>query len=570
MCVFAFASLGHHLPGMMRAYGDRELFDRFRWRFIIAPPFCFAVSYIFFVWQRLHGLELVLLFWATWHLLMQTYGFMRIYDMKRGRTGRWDVWLDFLACIAVFAAGIAFSDARVFGIVETLWLTGIPIFQPTWLSAFRWLVGLTTAVLLALFIFRSLVGRRASDVNWLKLLLLVSTALLYWASGQVSVNLLLGVAMFEIFHALQYFAIVWFYNRQKADRVGRDFGPLGAMFQGSWWGLPVYLMAIVAFGSIGWWGRSGDLMMTTHWSVALFAASAMLHFYYDGFIWKVSEQTTSNNLNINTTNGLVPSKARSWLVLRPIALVGVLAVLAICERVSRDRLAADDERRLVALVAMTPNLPELQVRFSQYKLLTGDAQASLQSARQAADCRPRSFAAQIALGNAAAQTADWESAVHAFERAIELQPNKFEALYGFGLSSVQIGNNVLAVDALRSALQIRPDHAQSLFQLGNAYYFSNNPTEAVLPYRRCIELQPDFADAYNNLGATLLDLQEYEQAAKTYQKAIELMPESAAAHYNLGLVYFFLGDNAAARQAVLHAIQLGQQASPELTAALEL
>src|SRR5438105_3002026 len=37
--VAAFGAMGHHLPGMIRAYGDRALFDRFRWRFIFAPIF---------------------------------------------------------------------------------------------------------------------------------------------------------------------------------------------------------------------------------------------------------------------------------------------------------------------------------------------------------------------------------------------------------------------------------------------------------------------------------------------------------------------------------------------------
>ena len=35
--VAAFGAMGHHLPGMIRAYGDRALFERFRWRFIFAP-----------------------------------------------------------------------------------------------------------------------------------------------------------------------------------------------------------------------------------------------------------------------------------------------------------------------------------------------------------------------------------------------------------------------------------------------------------------------------------------------------------------------------------------------------
>src|SRR5467141_1592380 len=35
--VASFGALGHHLPGMLRAYGDKALFHRFRSRFIVAP-----------------------------------------------------------------------------------------------------------------------------------------------------------------------------------------------------------------------------------------------------------------------------------------------------------------------------------------------------------------------------------------------------------------------------------------------------------------------------------------------------------------------------------------------------
>src|SRR3981081_1248239 len=35
--VAAFGATGHHLPGMIRAYGDRSLFELIRWRCILAP-----------------------------------------------------------------------------------------------------------------------------------------------------------------------------------------------------------------------------------------------------------------------------------------------------------------------------------------------------------------------------------------------------------------------------------------------------------------------------------------------------------------------------------------------------
>src|SRR5437870_7835575 len=81
--VAAFGAMGHHLPGMIRAYGDRALFNRFKWRFILAPLFLLAVC-VAFLWWDLKGIMLVVFFWGVWHGLMQTYGFCRIYDAKMG------------------------------------------------------------------------------------------------------------------------------------------------------------------------------------------------------------------------------------------------------------------------------------------------------------------------------------------------------------------------------------------------------------------------------------------------------------------------------------------------------
>ena len=72
--VGAFGAMGHHLPGMIRAYGDRALFDRFKIRFIVAPLAILAVC----VWSSLYNIQaiqLVALVWGIWHGMMQTYGF---------------------------------------------------------------------------------------------------------------------------------------------------------------------------------------------------------------------------------------------------------------------------------------------------------------------------------------------------------------------------------------------------------------------------------------------------------------------------------------------------------------
>src|SRR5438445_9897045 len=59
--VAAFGAMGHHLPGMIRAYGDRAFFARFPWRFIPAPRFLF-VTCVAFDWCGLKDLIMVVFF----------------------------------------------------------------------------------------------------------------------------------------------------------------------------------------------------------------------------------------------------------------------------------------------------------------------------------------------------------------------------------------------------------------------------------------------------------------------------------------------------------------------------
>ena len=79
--VGAFGAMGHHLPGMIRAYGDRALFTRFKTRFIVAPVALLIVC----IWSSVYNIQavqLVAMAWGIWHGMMQTYGFGRIYDAK--------------------------------------------------------------------------------------------------------------------------------------------------------------------------------------------------------------------------------------------------------------------------------------------------------------------------------------------------------------------------------------------------------------------------------------------------------------------------------------------------------
>ena len=56
--VASFGAVGHHLPGMMRAYGDRFLFERFKYRFVLTPLLVGGTCLLFAV-RELNAMVLV-------------------------------------------------------------------------------------------------------------------------------------------------------------------------------------------------------------------------------------------------------------------------------------------------------------------------------------------------------------------------------------------------------------------------------------------------------------------------------------------------------------------------------
>src|ERR1700751_1469031 len=150
--VAAFGAMGHHLPGMIRAYGDRALFERFRWRFILAPLFL-LVTCVAFYWWDLKGIMLIVFFWGVWHGMMQTYGFCRIYDAKAGSFAALTRRLDFATCGIWFAAAVLLSSPRMTDTLETYYGSGGPFIAPELLRGVQQIVLFGAIAIAALFLF---------------------------------------------------------------------------------------------------------------------------------------------------------------------------------------------------------------------------------------------------------------------------------------------------------------------------------------------------------------------------------------------------------------------------------
>jgi hypothetical protein len=296
LVVTAFFAVGHHLPGLIRAYGDRELFRRFYWRFILAPPLLFIA---YFPLHRYHfdAYRLIIIFWATWHGLMQLYGFVRIYDAKVGSTSPVTAYWDWLVCLCWFVTALVFSPARLSNLLGHWYAFGGPSIPPAAVEACRWLC-LTISIAVSIGFAANYIVRlcRGPKSNPIKLLLLASGIGTWWYAVVYVENVILGVALFEICHDIQYLAIVWLYNCRRVSSNPQIGNFLSYVFRRGM--VLLYLGLIFAYGAIGLVPalvQDGTVITIFN---GILGTSTILHYYYDGFIWKVREKATQVSLGL--------------------------------------------------------------------------------------------------------------------------------------------------------------------------------------------------------------------------------------------------------------------------------
>ena len=405
--VLALGGMGHHLPGMMRAYGDRALLRRFRARFVIAP-LVLAGFGIASAWSDLHAIVLIAFVWGVWHGLMQTYGFARIYGSREGAGERLDAQLDFALLFTWFVAAVAFSPLRTTFMLDMLATLGVPLPDANALATVRLVVATSTAAATVAWLANAARARFAGRSPGPLRVLLIVTSIAFWWFANVRVrHLLLAMPLFEIFHDLQYLAIVWAFNRRRVDTAAGELRPsLRWLFAPTVTAAITYVAMVAAYGSLSFLSSSksfGELF------TGLFAASQLLHFYYDGFIWKVREPSTGAAL------GVAPiARARTWAPGPKHALLwGSLAVAAVGLGIGERTHGLPFLQRIPLVAPLVPENPMIQFSAAELHWEHGDAAEALDGFRRVLAIDPDSSAAKnnlalslVELAERAASTGD--------------------------------------------------------------------------------------------------------------------------------------------------------------------
>ncbi len=306
----------HHFGTWCRAYGLKEDWERFRWPLILGPCVIFAVLAAGLAWLPL-TVFLVTLIWDHQHSLMQQHGLARIYDFKAQsgspRTGRFDLWLHILLFGNMLLTAPLWTEIWV----HQLFVWQLPI-SAGWVKLVHSVSYLVTGGYLLFYVgFVLREFRSGYALNPLKYLFLLSSySLWYTASWNTHSALVFGIAH-RIMHGLQYLVIVYWYLERKQTKSGDRPWMLPRL--NGWSFALAGVVYAVLFQTLLWrpWQEFGfglwtaqtppaPLSMEQSMSVQnrtydLYAATvinstALLHYYFDSFIWKVRDEKTQEGL----------------------------------------------------------------------------------------------------------------------------------------------------------------------------------------------------------------------------------------------------------------------------------
>lgn len=299
-----WVTVPHHFVTWLRVYGSSDEFDRFRERFIVGPVLMILGTYLLITYAPL-SLVLLVTLWDHQHSVMQQYGFSRVYDFKAKAgarvTGRFDLALNWILFVNMLVVSPLFSVIWVRMLHE--WNVAIGATAVGWIQQTSWTIA---ALYLVIYAGHTLwCVRQGYPLNPMKYLFLFASYFLWYFTSFTTTYLLVYAVAHRIMHGVQYIVMVYSYLRNKQERGianstlhewvakpgnVRAFLILCAAYALLFHALTEGHVRDFGFGVIGF-NTNFDLF-----AYSLLSSFALLHYYYDAFIWKVRKPEVQKGL----------------------------------------------------------------------------------------------------------------------------------------------------------------------------------------------------------------------------------------------------------------------------------
>lgn len=297
------ATYVHRHYTFVLVYGDRDTF-RVRARdFLLAPLIVFALVGL---GRGLHGAlrgdpewawfgggtwQAVLItvgVWNVWHTLMQRYGILRIYAGKAGHGlqerahGRRDLALLWSSVILVSWVTLLLRGSTFAGQGNAR--LALKVMNPVLAGPWPWLVlaalAAAWAAVAAVWMrheLRAELAWRARAPRWTFLGSTLALLAVFVVHGPIVGYLCFGVA-----HALEYIAFVHHFGQQKFAPANRPVrSPASLLLRRPLYTAPLLIGGLLLAFVLLYDQRRADLYMV------YYMGTSMLHFLFDGWIWKV-------------------------------------------------------------------------------------------------------------------------------------------------------------------------------------------------------------------------------------------------------------------------------------------
>ncbi len=512
----------HHLPGLLRAYGTREILEANRTRLILAPVLIFSLI-LFLEFKGLRAYIVVLWFFNWWHTARQNYGLLRIYERKAMPAVSGSVKLDMISIVVWhFTASELLSDDMRFELAQHLF--NLNIHNAALVSSGLWVlrgVGIgASTVLLVLYVRNSVAQFRANKTVAInkQIFLLVTYGFYFLMFSMVMEDMATSVESF--YHNTQYVFFAWIMQRRLGEKSAQ-FNGLGALFSMKNRG-----GAVLAYvGVVAGWGilvggsikPRIEVQQVVPMFNAFYATAAFLHYYTDSFIWKARSRELSSVLSLKGGAGVELSprsfafsfaEIAAWILI-PIGIV---------------TMATNPQNRSHEGVRQNANL----ARFSEEALRYRERW-------------PQAAIAAVNVGDFLASGDEPSKSIEWYERGVALRPDYADAWQALGHVYSTEHDPEKAAAAYEEAVALDPTFKGSFNNLGIAYSLLGDFNKARAAYEHAISLDPAYLDACLNLASLFAERGDLDTARTGYQRVLSLDPASAEALAALGKIAAQLG-----------------------------
>jgi tetratricopeptide (TPR) repeat protein len=400
-------------------------------------------------------------------------------------------------------------------------------------------------------------GKRPNPV---KLALLATTIAFWWYCNNGVTNVLAGIALFEVYHDVQYLSLVWIYNRNRVEKDSSIGGFMRFVFRRSGSLVGLYIGLVFAYGSLAYFNSHLGIETVQRVLTGVVAASGLLHFYYDGFIWKVRDRSTRENLGLAGGNTSAPSRELlpSWL-LHGAKWVGVFVIPLGALWIGEARNKTREVEQTARIASDLPDSARAHRKYG-YSLHKADRlDEAAEHYRIALRLDPKEKESHFYLGQILAEKSELSEARSELEEALRSDPRNGEYHSEYGYVLERLGQKDEASAEHVTAIRLAPKSGRNHYKYAT-FLLRDGKADQAIPEFEAARLAPKSAREHYDYAMLLFDDDKLDQAIPEFEAALKHNPNHPEAHYHLGRALYMKGNYEGAKVHYLETARLDPKA----------